>query len=796
MNIAIVGPSPIPYTIGGMEYLLWGLQEHINKDTQHKAELIKLPTDESSFWSVINSYKQFHNLDLSHFDMVITTKYPAWMIKHHNHVCYMAHRLRGLYDTYHFTKLPLELKTNNSHIDTIIKYIEKEDSSEEGLFALLDRLYEIRNQVPKEYFAFPGPFIRKIIHFLDGKALSKERVKRFCSISKTVKKRDNYFPSDISIEVIYPPSFLSDFKTGSYDYLFTISRLDNAKRVSLMVQAMKYVKHNIKFKIAGTGPMEEELKAMASGDKRIEFLGFVSDDEAIDYYANALGVLYLPYDEDYGLVTIEAMMSKKPVITCNDSGGTNEFVVDGETGFIADSNPKSIASQINKLCSIDENKLYYMGEKAYEKVKNIKWKYFISDLIDEKSSKSSNVRDITKIINRRKKITVTSTFSIYPPKGGGQARIYNLYKNVAREFDVEVVSFTNYDDKYYEGEIASNMKEIRVPKSQLHQEKEWDLERKVGIPITDVAMPKLAQYSSEYVEKLKESIENSDVIVISHPYLLYEAKKYMINKPFVYESHNVEYLMKKEILPKNKTSQMILEWVYEVEKECCRDSEFIMTCSEEDRIKLSELYNVSIDKIIVVPNGVDTESTLFVDLNKRAAFKKDLGLQDEKLALFMGSWHPPNLEACEYIFEFAKETPDIKYLLMGSQCLAFKDRNLPQNVGLLGLVSEEQKQKIFGIVDIALNPMVSGSGTNLKMFDYMAAGIPVITTEFGARGIEDKENLIISNIDEFSNMIKKIFGHHNIQTSIVYKARKYVEETFDWKIIGAELANKINEKCF
>ncbi len=99
---------------------------------------------------------------------------------------------------------------------------------------------------------------------------------------------------------------------------------------------MKYVSHNVKLKIVGTGPDEEKLKKMAEKDHRIEFLGFVSENELIKLYANSLAVLFVPFDEDYGLITIEGMMSKKPIITTKDSGGPIEFVKDSETGFIVE----------------------------------------------------------------------------------------------------------------------------------------------------------------------------------------------------------------------------------------------------------------------------------------------------------------------------------------------------------------------------------------------------------------------------------------------------------------------------
>src|SRR5882757_10421886 len=104
MKIAIVAPSPIPFTVGGAENLFWGLQNYINEETSHQCELLKLPTPENNFFELIESYRKFSKLDVSHFDFVISTKYPCWMINHPQHVCYMQHKLRGLYDTYHFTK--------------------------------------------------------------------------------------------------------------------------------------------------------------------------------------------------------------------------------------------------------------------------------------------------------------------------------------------------------------------------------------------------------------------------------------------------------------------------------------------------------------------------------------------------------------------------------------------------------------------------------------------------------------------------------------------------------------------
>ena len=131
---------------------------------------------------------------------------------------------------------------------------------------------------------------------------------------------------------------------------------------------MKYISHNIILKIAGEGPEAEKLKKLAEGDKRIEFLGFVPGKKLEELYSKALTVLFVPYDEDYGLITIEGMMSRKPVISTVDSGGPLEFITDGRTGYIVDPDPERIAGRINYLIE-NKKEAIQVGQNAYERVK-------------------------------------------------------------------------------------------------------------------------------------------------------------------------------------------------------------------------------------------------------------------------------------------------------------------------------------------------------------------------------------------------------------------------------------------
>ena len=104
------------------------------------------------------------------------------------------------------------------------------------------------------------------------------------------------------------------------------------------------MKRDVPLLITGTGEDEKALRAAAAGDRRIRFLGNVDEAALSDLYADALLVPFVPKHEDYGLITIEAFKSGKPVLTCTDSGETLEFVRDGHNGYVVEPNAREIAA--------------------------------------------------------------------------------------------------------------------------------------------------------------------------------------------------------------------------------------------------------------------------------------------------------------------------------------------------------------------------------------------------------------------------------------------------------------------
>jgi len=182
-------------------------------------------------------------------------------------------------------------------------------------------------------------------------------VDKFIAISKNIQEKINKCYNRDSV-IIYPPVDLSKFNILDYgnedkgDYFLIVSRLNSYKNLDLVVKAINKVSLNLK--IIGTGPYRQELERISNGNKKIEFLGRVTDEELKRYYAGCRALIF-PGEEDFGISPLEAQALGRPVIAFA-KGGALETVINGETGlFFNEDNEDSLAAAIEYFIKI-ENK--------------------------------------------------------------------------------------------------------------------------------------------------------------------------------------------------------------------------------------------------------------------------------------------------------------------------------------------------------------------------------------------------------------------------------------------------------
>lgn len=818
MKIAVVAPSPVPFTRGGAERALWGIQAAINDLTHHEAEMIKIPVEEFTLPAVLASYELFANLDLSHFDRIITTKYPAWMVDHPHKTILMMHTLRGVYDTYQYHGQPLTVPDPSDHTFAMLHLMRQAHHR-----GALDEFFERWNNALAALgpdhpdFVFPGPFARTAIRWLDSIGMAPGAVKQYLSQSWTVAYREGYFPRGITPRIVNLPGHLPQAPHNEErdTYLFTASRLDGPKRLDLLIDAMAHVPGDIELRIAGTGALREQLEERAAGDPRIRFLGFTRNDLLPELYANALAVPFIPADEDLGLITLEAFSQGTAVVTCTDSGGPTEFIKDGVTGLVADPTAASIGTALASLVA-DPERAHRLGLAGKARGERITWDDVVDALLGEerytpeeqaaRAAAAAAAADAAAATASPDRVVVLATFPIDDPGHGGQIRARNLYGALAEHRPVEVVSLIDFGKQPGRSQLAPDLSQVVVPRSAEHMLVGEELNLEVRTQVTDLVAGSQIALTPDYLRAVATACRGAAAVLLAEPYLLpvLDLVDLPPTVPVVYDAYNVEAQLKADAYPDTPIGRKLLAQVIEVEKAAVQRADRVTTCSPDDAAALAAEAGRPLDHFTVVPNGttVATQPPTAAERRARSARWRQrywtAGSSDaraEHLAVFFGSWHPPNIDAAELLLRLAPQVPEVMFLSIGHHGKAFDHHQLPANLVFTGTISARAKDRLLEAADLALNPMRIGSGTNLKLLEYLAAGIPVVSTPFGARGIEvvDGEHLVFAEPDAFADAVRAVLADPEGAARRAEAGRRLVCDRYSWDRLGVQLAGVITD---
>lgn len=800
MRVAIVAPSPVPFIIGGAENLWWGMLRELNRRAGVVAELIKLPSPERNLVELIGSYRAFSRLDLSHFDLVISTKYPAWMVRHPNHMVYLQHKLRGLYDTCpaHLARPPDAAAVARLRLPPALESAllaghggESLDAAEvaETLLAALTRA-----DAPPELLHFPGTFARAVVHLLDRIGMQPGHIRRYAAISRTVQERASHFPAGCHVEVCHHPTGLEGLAPAALPDdagIFTASRLVGGKRIDLLIDAYLRSGATLPLRIAGAGPEEQALRARAASHDGIQFLGRLTDAELAQAYARAAFVPFVPYQEDYGLITLEAMLCGRPVLTVSDSGGPTELIEDGVNGVIAAPDAQALGAAIARL-SADPAGVAAMGLRARDRAAAIHWQAFgdwlLSGAAPAAASACAPAPCAAHVARPAKpRLVVVNTFPVEPVVSGGKLRLFGLYRHLAQAFEVRFVNLADTAMPRHARPLAPGVVEEVVPVTPRLREHARDLEQKLGVSAGDLAAAMHPDSVPQWLEALREQLRIAELAVCAHPYGFPALQAAGEPRPHLYEAHNVEYDLKAGMYGRHAWAAQL---VRHFERQCAEQACGVTACSELDAERLRELYQLDGTPVAVLANGIEIAETPFVAVAERQARGSRLG-KERPLALFMGSAHGPNLEAALLVLAAAARSPALDFAIMGSVCGMIDADARPGNVAMLGVVDAAEKSLWLGLADYGLNPVRAGSGTNLKLAEYTASGLLVLSTAFGARGsgLTAWEDFVPIEADDLAGALCAAHaldaGRHG---ALVASARAKVAASGDWRKIGERYA--------
>jgi len=339
----IICTAQVPFVRGGAEYLVEGLRDALLAQG-HTVDVVSLPFAWRPVERISESALAWRLLDITQVngvpvDQVICTKFPSYLVRHPRKVVWLVHQHRQAYDQY---GTPLSDFFN----------IDAHRNARDAIFRM------------------------------DRRGLSEARARY--TISRNVSRRLHHF-NGLSSTPLYPPSRYADkLYAGPYgNYILSPARLDGAKRLDLLLEALAQTGNGVRAIFVGSGPDRERLEKLARrlrlGD-RARFTGFVDDATLVKLYAGARAVYYAPVDEDYGFATVEAYGAARPVVTTNDAGGVLEFVEDGNNGYVTPPDPAAVAARLELLMG-DAALAERLGRAGQPRVRDMTWERVTQALV-------------------------------------------------------------------------------------------------------------------------------------------------------------------------------------------------------------------------------------------------------------------------------------------------------------------------------------------------------------------------------------------------------------------------------
>lgn len=275
-------------------------------------------------------------------DQVISLRYPSYAVRHERHACWLNHPMREYYDLW------------------------------DRFSAGLSPQGRIKERVR-----------RTLIHAADT-YLFKHNVTKLFAQSKTVAARLRKW-NGVGSEVLYPPAPHRNYRCESYgDFLFVYSRLAPLKRIGLVIDALSTpAAAGVRCVIAGDGEERELLQRRVRErglSDRVTMVGHISDGALTEYLATCRAVCFVPQDEDYGMVTVEAFASSKAVITARDSGAPVELVEPGVVGAVVAPEARALGEALAAYAA-DASMAERQGQTAGTLAAQMSWPHALEHLV-------------------------------------------------------------------------------------------------------------------------------------------------------------------------------------------------------------------------------------------------------------------------------------------------------------------------------------------------------------------------------------------------------------------------------
>lgn len=386
---------------------------------------------------------------------------------------------------------------------------------------------------------------------------------------------------------------------------------------------------------------------------------------------------------------------------------------------------------------------------------------------------------------KRKKIVILVPFPIYLPNNAGANRIFSLSNELSKHYDV--VNYSQCVNKRMVWEKLSGKPSFARVIVNNHYKIIQSYNPLYNFLLFLTSRIKAQNFLAStalnlYRDKnLTNELADASLLQVEHPWQ-YEWAKNITDKyhiPLVLSSHNIESDILKQTVPNIPIKKFLINHLKLIEKKVYQSANNIIYISDNEKVHFKEINENK--NICVLPMWADDR--LFAMKRIKRQNKNILTI------LFVGSLWEPNIKALIFIEKIAKENiynKKLRFVVAGS---VGENRKSTKNLIYTGRVNSTLPY--YRIADIFINPVTIGGGINYKMIEAMTAALPIITTPFGARGIEliNNNSALICDLSLFEENTKKLVDNAKLRERLGKNARKLAIEKYSKKNIIKNVLN-------
>lgn len=351
-----------------------------------------------------------------------------------------------------------------------------------------------------------------------------------------------------------------------------------------------------------------------------------------------------------------------------------------------------------------------------------------------------------------KKALFISSLQIYPALSGGQLRSAHFCEALASQgFEVTLYSLTGRKEDYirrrltFQNRLSENLVEV-VDMNPL-----FGILQKLSYRLHLPPLWVTGVLNLHLPKGLKQLLNEADLVVLDFPFLMPLLKRIQ-GKAWV-NTHNAEYELWKD-------RPRLSRFVKNLEVKCFNNAEKIIFCSPQDQQKFIDAVPMLAQKSEIVPNGLNLKNFQSLQ-DRRHEVRSRLQIDNsKKVFLFSGSSYGPNIGAFEAIKEmvnkYSSELEAAQVVIVVAGTVSEEKVNTSV-FKVLGRV--EDMRDCLAMADFGLNPMIEGSGVNVKMIEFIASKLPTLSTKTGWRGLSVEDGIsgfIFEREDFLSTVLKAV----------------------------------------